>query len=103
MTYRKVDKKFETAYSEEKLLGYIITLSRLTADEALYIPRRSVCYYTESEDRHGIVVSHSAVDITGRHSHTSVLSKDQCGSPKKSFHHRGCRCQLREYVSRYAM
>ena len=42
MTCRKVDKKFETAYSEEKLLGYIIKLSRLTADEALYIPQRSV-------------------------------------------------------------
>ncbi len=67
MTCRKVDKKFQTAYSEEKLLGYIIKLSRLTADEALYIPRRSVCYYTESEDRHGIVVSHNAVEITRRH------------------------------------
>ena len=50
MTCRKVDKKFETAYSEEKLLGYIIKLSRLTADEALYIPRRSICYVMESED-----------------------------------------------------
>ena len=82
-TCRKVNKQFETAYSEEKLLGYIIKLSRLTTDEALYIPRRSVCYCTESEDRHSIVVSHSAVDITGRHSRTNVLSKDQCDSPKK--------------------
>ena len=58
MTCRKVDKKFETAYSEEKLLGYIIKLSRLTVDEALYIPRRSVYYVMESEDRHGIAVTH---------------------------------------------
>ena len=98
MTCRKVDKKFETAYSEEKLLGYIIKLSRLTADEALYIPRRSVCYVAESEDGQCIVVSHIGmysyeVQCSRYHretqSHERTFQESMLCSPKQLFHHCG--------------